>query len=563
LIVGADAAGVERLLPPLRQAGCEVDRAVTAADGVQRTGGDRFDLVAVVLPLEGVRSLLAAVRAAGSPCLHAGMLVLDGDLTGKSIDPALIRLANRMLPGDAPDEDLRHAITMLLGVAPRVPVHGSARLRLNSQESERLLTITNVSESGMLVRGGETLPVGARCGFELQLPEQSGPIRGRAQVVRRQGEQLGVTFLAFGGEGEQVLSRLVQRQIAGVDEKRVSKPRAATTPADVAAPDAGSAAARGDDAAARAEKELAELLPALDQALRAGLAKRLGIGDWYVTGAATGLESLRDFSAILEAVHRGDARTPESTQRLADLAMVREKLAEFAKPQQGVLVRTEILLEIRPALDRLLRQLATGGHLQESAVGQQRDAIAQLGVEVKRLLRARASLESLRLEIAELQRPRYLVARPQLRRRAEELGRQYRGHGHRLGIDRTERLMGRRGRRSLAFEVEREIGRLDDWLAAIHKQVYAGKRRPLASGKLADDLAEQRLHPLAGETLAAGYEYLVRAHGAYRHALEMAGADPALLDRVGDLAADIAARRLQRAAGNALRTDSRAQTAAR
>ena len=123
--------------------------------------------------------------------------------------------------------------------------------------------------------------------------------------------------------------------------------------------------------------------------------------------------------------------------------------------------------------------------------------------------------------------------------------------------------MGRRGRRSLAFEVEREIGRLDDWLAAIHKQVYAGKRRPLASGKLADDLAEQRLHPVAGETLAAGYEYLVRAHGAYRHALEMAGADPALLDRVGDLAADIAARRLQRAAGNALRTDSRAQTAAR
>ena len=81
---------------------------------------------------------------------------------------------------------------------------------------------------------------------------------------------------------------------------------------------------------------------------------------------------------------------------------------------------------------------------------------------------------------------------------------------------------------------------MDDWLAAIHGKVYSPKFAKLASGDFATDFASERLYSVLAETLAAGYEYLVRAYSAYRHALEVVGADARLLDRVAGLAASIA-----------------------
>jgi hypothetical protein len=290
------------------------------------------------------------------------------------------------------------------------------------------------------------------------------------------------------------------------------------------------------------QEQLAELQPVLDGLLRQGLLRRLDVPDWYVTGVELGLESLRAISGVLDAVYRGHASTPQTSKRNADLVQVRERLREFAKPQQGVQRRAEILLEIRPSLERLLRELG-----EESAAGDQgrearrRGVVSQLTADIGRLVRSRRSVHELRGQLAPLCRPHYALAPRALRRRVAEIAEQYRGHGSSLRLDLPQLLAHHRGRKEALVAVEREIQRLDDWLSAIHGKVYGPKLAHVATGDYAVDLAADRLHPVLAETLAAGFDYLARAYGAYRHALEAMGADVRLLEQVAGLTAAIAA----------------------
>jgi hypothetical protein len=537
-LLAGDQIPLVDFVPLLRRSNFDVRRTRGASGALRLVREVPFDLVVVVLPCPDLAELLAAVREPTAPCRHAAVLLVGAN--GELHDERVTRLANRVLPAQVSAEELEKAVAAVLDVAPRIDMRGAVRVRLGQLEEEaRLLRLENVSTSGMLLAGREALPVGSLFGFELQLPDQPIPILGQARVVRhtqapRSGEQgIGASFVTVGGEGVERLRSAIVRERAGALQ-------ATRTATPAAAPRSGAAGAVDPEELEMQREELAEMSAFLDDLLRGGLSRRLGVADWYVTGVELGLESLASFVGILETVYRGQSGPPESSRRIADLVAVRSRLAQFAQQERGIAERVDILVEIRPVLERLMRELSETTGDDRSAATARRGAVAQLAHDVGRATRARRSLANLQALLSELQHPRYLFARGTLRRHAEAICQQYRGYGTTLGLERSELLLDRRGRAEALARTQREAQRTEEWLLAIHRKVYPPKLRRLATGDFDVDFAEERLLPVLSQTLAAGYEYLVRAYGAYQHALEMSGADAGLLGRVASLAASIA-----------------------
>jgi hypothetical protein len=471
-------------------------------------------------------------------------VVARGD-DGESTDASLNRSANRLLPAECSTDEFRRAATALLNVAPRIAVDDRAQLRLNSEAgTTECPQVENLSPSGMLFAALTPLPVGTVIGFGLQLPDRREPIRGKAEVVRlapstKTGEhRIGVRFLALGGEAPEQLRALVALDSANENEPGSAAASATSPPLDsrfASAPatsDSLSALNPGD--LERYREELAELTPVLDEALERGLRRRLRVADWYVTGAELGLETLRAFSTILASIYENRTLGSEASRRLSDLVEVRRRLAEFGRPQQLVATRVQIMLELRPALERLLRELVDGRDDSRAASpGRPLGVVAQATVEIKRMVGLKRGLENLLDQLEELQSPRFLMARGAIRRSVERIHREYASLAGALGIALDPaQLASRRQLRSATHAVEREVRGLERRLTTIHQRTYTGEVRKLASGDPEADLIDPRLHQILNDTLSAGAEFLVRAYSAYRHALEVTGSDPALIERV-------------------------------
>jgi len=543
LIVGDDLARVDRFVSPLLRANYSVRRVLVAPTALKLIRRSPFDLIVVVLPFEAADMLLGRVRSEGSPCRRTGvLLVADAGLDAERA-AVLSERANRVLPPSCTPEELQSAAELLLRAAPRVSVRASARLRFGAQGIEsRTLAVENLSATGMLLSGSDPPPAACVFGFELAVASVDAPIRGQARVVRhterRPGEHsAAATFLSFGGEGAKLLEKVIFQERAAA-EARDWRGRSGATPSRAA----GAVAIRDAEELALRREELAELEPFLEDLLRQGLGPRVRAADWYVAAAELGLESLAAFSVILETVHGGRTRRSEVSQQLADLNDVRRSLASFAGPKEDVPARIRILLGMRRSLERLLRALAITGAFGEAegSGSRPRGLVAELALDIHRLLRARQLLGRLPGLIAELKRPRYVFARRAFRRRTEEIFHEYGSWAAELGLDGASRLRTRRGRKEVLAAARREIRRLDQRMAAVHQKVYTQRFHARASRDLAADFAETKLIPILVETLAAGAEFLVRAYSAFRHAVELTGSDPRLLDRVAGLAAAVA-----------------------
>jgi hypothetical protein len=454
-----------------------------------------------------------------------------------------------MLPATCSPEELQSVAEVLLHAAPRVPVQGSARLNFGQQGGEpRMLNVENISSTGMFLKGTEPPPVGSVFGFELTVAGQNAPIRGQAQVVRHTptrnpGEHgVAATFLSFGGDGAMRIESLVFQERAATGAKGWRTPSGSMSVS-------GIVDIRDADELALRKEELAELAPFLEGLLQQGLAPRVRAAEWYVAAAELGLESLRAFAAILEAVHGGRTKRSEVSQQLADLSDVSRSLASFGQAKD-VQSRVQLLLGMRLSLERLMRELAvTGAGSEPGAAGKPLGLVAQLNHDIQRLLRSRKVLRQLPPLIAQLRFPHYLFTPAARARRAEEICRDYANPGADIRLVR-ERLLTRRGRNDAITATHRELKRLDQRLAAVHKKIYGDKFRKHAIGDIEADFEEQKLMPILGTTLAAGAEFLTRAYSAYRHALELTGSDVRLLDRVAGLAAAVTAaeERLKKAA---------------
>ena len=215
LTIGTHAPVLRRVVPLLQRAEVAVDDLDDAAQALARIGAHAYDLIIAHHPLSGTALpyLIQAVRTRGSPCRLAGLIVIaDPEFETEALE-MVGRGVNRVLPRDAPFEQLLAAITELLAVAPRINLRASVdlRLRVHDSRSQLRLTTHNVSVTGMLLRGGREFPVGSQLHFELVLPESARLIRGHAVVVRhsslaREGiEGIALRIVTFDSDGAERL----------------------------------------------------------------------------------------------------------------------------------------------------------------------------------------------------------------------------------------------------------------------------------------------------------------------------------------------------------------------
>ena len=176
----------------LRRRTLEVNHVSSGAGALVLAGNLRFELVIAEHPLPDLRleELLAAMRALDSVSAHCNFLALSRGGAAALELPAGPDENIRSLAAEAEAGVIHDAISELLGVAAR----RSARLlvevqvHLGDEPSRLLYQSQNLSQSGILLRGGRRLKAGSRVRFELALPTGE-PIAGRALVVRQTTRQ--------------------------------------------------------------------------------------------------------------------------------------------------------------------------------------------------------------------------------------------------------------------------------------------------------------------------------------------------------------------------------------
>jgi len=150
----------------------------------------RFDIIAIGFPgpIKALRRFVKCIRATGSASQRSGIMLLS--------DPQHLNAAqtfagigvgiNRAISWDDLEELLRPAVEELVSVAPRLPLRAPTRvvLQLAQRPLRTFCQTENVSESGMLLRGFGHYPPGTVIDFEISIPGQSDPIRGRATIAR-------------------------------------------------------------------------------------------------------------------------------------------------------------------------------------------------------------------------------------------------------------------------------------------------------------------------------------------------------------------------------------------
>ncbi len=141
-----------------------------------------------------LRALLDVLRARDSAANRAALVVLAEPEALEEAEEQLGQTTARLVNPLATDERVRHALLDVVEHPARLPVR--AVVKLSSTEAlgrSRVIGQTqDLSLTGMLVRFDKPLPVGARLGFDLELPNEPLPLRGVGAVVR----------LAYTGSGD-------------------------------------------------------------------------------------------------------------------------------------------------------------------------------------------------------------------------------------------------------------------------------------------------------------------------------------------------------------------------
>lgn len=188
LAVVGDRSMFSQLARRLNRSALEVNLCHSAQTAIFFTSVLRFELIFVGHPLAdaSLEEFLAVVHRPGSPCADVAVLVL-----ARAVEvPALQRSVGgdlvEILPSEVLGTDLEERVNRRLGTsaltARRVRVELAATVRAGDRRE--VLTSRNVSESGILLRTGEPLPVGSRVEIDLPLPGDSEPLRLAAEVVR-------------------------------------------------------------------------------------------------------------------------------------------------------------------------------------------------------------------------------------------------------------------------------------------------------------------------------------------------------------------------------------------
>lgn len=139
-------------------------------------------------PITALRRFVQCIRSPGSASQRSGVILLT--------EPRHLQAAqtfvgigvgiNRALTSAEIDDRLVPTIRELSSVAPRATVRAPTRvvLHLERRPLRTFCQTENISASGMLLRGFGHYPPGTTIDFEINIPGQPDPIRGRATIAR-------------------------------------------------------------------------------------------------------------------------------------------------------------------------------------------------------------------------------------------------------------------------------------------------------------------------------------------------------------------------------------------
>jgi len=219
LAVGVPRTTLDSAREKLIQGAYELDMAPTVRSALTLAHDVRFDLLVVGHPLPGlvIRDFLRSLRESASRSKKAKVMILAED-TGDHELRGLRAHALEILPRT--DSLIGDLTRKALGGAARAQVSVMVRLEveLTYGRSIRICQSENLSESGMLVRTEDTVPVGTAATASFRLRSGDDPIEATARVVRETvpGEIPGIAlhFESFANDSEGRLKAFVATRLA-------------------------------------------------------------------------------------------------------------------------------------------------------------------------------------------------------------------------------------------------------------------------------------------------------------------------------------------------------------
>lgn len=208
--------------------------AQSGAAALILTGNSLYDLLVIEAPVADVpvESLMSSMQSLEWASVGTPALVITDDTQVESTTHRLDSFAVRILNKNAAKEQIQQAVSELLGV----PIRSSSRLMINvevrsaDQTALRCFQSENISESGLLLKGAQAIPVGARVDLSFTLPDETEPLQAGALVVRHTGSQetagVGLRFVDLKPAEILRLRRFVDRNLV------LTPPPAADRPAD-------------------------------------------------------------------------------------------------------------------------------------------------------------------------------------------------------------------------------------------------------------------------------------------------------------------------------------------
>ena len=150
----------------------------------------QFDSIIIGFPgpITALRRFVQCIRSPGSACQRSGVILIS---EAQHIEAAQTFVGigvgiNRAITVTELKDALVPVILELSAVAPRATVRAPTRvvLHLDRRPLRTFCQTENISESGMLLRGFGHYPPGTTIDFEINIPGQPDPIRGRASIAR-------------------------------------------------------------------------------------------------------------------------------------------------------------------------------------------------------------------------------------------------------------------------------------------------------------------------------------------------------------------------------------------
>lgn len=223
LLVGAQRASVEHLVPLLRREEIEVISVPADPAVLVLISETPFELIMLRFPMEGLdaRTVLAEIRAEHSANRGAGVLLLsDEDALGRAVS-LIDRGANRVVSATWADAHIWRAVADLLVVAPRIDLRVPVMVdvELAREGIPDVCRSVNVSRTGIRLESASPYQLGCSIQVGLALPGNGRVIRARAEVIRRidkareGSDGFAARFLAMSEDDEQHLVDYVERSL--------------------------------------------------------------------------------------------------------------------------------------------------------------------------------------------------------------------------------------------------------------------------------------------------------------------------------------------------------------